>query len=229
MSTVDISAMAPRIRATAWQISLVPIVVIAAAAISLGIPHWRLLALGAAGWVVALLLRQPVMLIALKITSPERARSFVGWMSGPAEELVRLGMVTVFVKTVSDAVWGGLGWAGIEVLLIVINCMVIAKLVTRDDPKALKVQAMLRERDSLTSSSPGWAVVERCSAFALHVGFTLMLFAHPWWVVGTILLHSCTNMVAVYFAKRSVALTEIGLCVLTLAILISGLAFSGMI
>ena len=112
MNTADIRMLAPQVRATALWMLLVPILVGALVAAVLGAPEWRVLALGAGGWIIALLLRQPVMLIANRTTSPERARTIVGWASGPAEELVRVGMVLLFVKTVSNAVWAGVGWAG---------------------------------------------------------------------------------------------------------------------
>ena len=99
MNTADIRMLAPQVRATALWMLLVPILVGALVAAGLGAPEWRVLALGAAGWTVALLLRQPVMLIANRMTLPERARTIVGWASGPAEELVRIGLVLLFVKT----------------------------------------------------------------------------------------------------------------------------------
>src|SRR5258707_10782145 len=107
--------LAPQVRATALWMLVVPSLVGALVAAMLGAPAWRLLALGAAGWIVALLLRQPVMLITNRMTSAERARTIVGWTSGPAEELVRVGLVLLFVNTVSNAVWAGVGWAGVEV------------------------------------------------------------------------------------------------------------------
>lgn len=219
--------MAPQVRATALWMLLVPIMVGAMVAAGLGAPAWRVLALGAVGWVIALLLRQPVMLIANRMTSTERARIIVGWASGPAEELVRVGLVLLFVNTVSNAVWAGVGWAGVEVVVIAINGMAIANFMTRDDPKALKVQTVLRERGMLTTYAPGWAVAERCSATALHVGFTLLLFAQPWWVLATIVLHSSANMIAVRYAKRSVVLTELAIAMLSVGILLCGVAADG--
>src|SRR5690606_39670555 len=51
---------------------------------------------GAAGWLLALVLRGPVGLIAMRSTEDqERAQTVVAASSGPLEELVRLGAVTV--------------------------------------------------------------------------------------------------------------------------------------
>jgi len=227
VNATDIRMLAPQVRATALWMLLVPILVGAVGAVMLGAPEWRVLALGAGGWITALLLRQPVMLIASRMTSPEWTRTIVGWASGPAEESVRVGLVLLFVKTFGTAVWVGVGWAGAEVVVIAINGIAIAKLMTRDDPKALKVQAALRERDMPTTCAPGWAVTERFSATAMHVGFTLLLFAQPWWALGTIVLHSATNMIAVRYAKRSVALTELALAVFSIGILLCGMAANG--
>lgn len=227
MNVTDIRMMAPRVRATALWLLLVPILVCVLVAAWLGDPVWSLLALGAAGWMIALVLRQSVALIASRLTTPERTANIVGWASGPAEEGVRFGLVLLFVNTVSEAVWAGVGWAGIEVVIIAVNSFVIANMLTRDDPKALKVQTILREREMLTTSAPGWAVAERCSAMALHVGFTLLLFAQPWLVLATMIIHSLTNMIAVRYAKRSVVLTELAVAVLSIGILFCGVATSG--
>ena len=229
MTTTDMGAMAQQTRSAALWLLPVPIVASLLTAAWLGVPHWSLLGLGAAGWMIALVLRQPVALIASRMTSPERTRTIVGWASGPAEELVRVALVILFVRTASDAIWAGVGWAGIEVVIVAVNGFVIANLLTRDDPKALKVQAILRERDTMTKGTPGWAVVERCSAIGLHVGFTLLLFAQPWLVLATMIVHSMTNMIAVHYAKRSVVVTELALVVVAFGTLLCGLAANGVL
>lgn len=227
MTTADLSATAPTWRRTALWLLPVPVVSGLLAAIWLGPPRWSLLALGAAGWMIALMLRQPVALIARRLTSTKRVRSIVGWASGPAEELVRVGMVILFVSTASDAIWAGIGWAGIEVIMVAVNGFIIANLLTRDDPKALKVQATLSERGPMPTNATGWAVLERCSAMALHTGFTLLLFAQPWLAVATVIVHSSLNMIGVHYAKRSVLATELVLAGISLVIFLCGLAASG--
>jgi hypothetical protein len=41
-----------------------------------------------------------------------------------------------------------------------------------------------------------WGVAERFSAAGLHIGLTLLIFAQPWLALATIVVHSCTNMLA---------------------------------
>jgi hypothetical protein len=227
METPDMAAMAPQLRVLAASLVAVPIAAFFAGMAWLGAPDWRLLAFGAVGWLLALALRQPVALVAGRLTSAERTAGIVGWASGPAEEGVRVGLVLLAVGSAPGAVWAGIGWAGIEVVMIAVNSFVVANLLTRDDPKALKVQAILRERGMPATSTAGWAVAERCSAMALHVGFTLLLLAQPWWALATMLAHSLINMIAVHYAKRSVAGTELVLAVISLAVFLCGLAATG--
>lgn len=227
IETLDMAAMAPQLRVLAASLMAAPIAAFLLAMAWLGAPDWPLLAFGAVGWLLALVLRQPVALVAGRLTSAERSASIVGWASGPAEEGVRVGLVLLAIDSVPGAVWAGIGWAGIEVVMIAANSFVVANLLTRDDPKALKVQAILRERGMPTTGTAGWAVAERCSAMALHVGFTLLLLAQPWWALATMLAHSLINMIAVRYAKRSVAGTELVLAVISLAMFLCGLAATG--
>jgi hypothetical protein len=227
MTTSDMSVLARKSYTASASILTVPIASFALVAVWLGSPDWKLAGLGAAGWIVALVLRAPVALLAKWLASPERTGAIMGWASGPAEELVRVGMVLLFVHTAADATWAGFGWGGIEVVFTAINGIAIAALLTRDGPKAQKVQAVMRERDAMTTCGWGWAALERCSAMALHLGFTLLLFAQPWLVLVTHVVHSLTNMAAVHFVKRSVMLTELALLAISFAILLCGLAANG--
>jgi hypothetical protein len=180
--------------------------------------------LGAAGWTIALLLRQPVALIAMRAAGRERAAAIVGWASGPAEELVRLGLVVLILGNFDGALWAGFGWATVEVVFVAINALLIAGLMTKDDPKSREARSILAAQGMMTPYNPFWGFLERLSAIALHVGFTLMLFANPWLVLITLPLHSVTNMTAVRFAKSHVALTELGLALVSTAVLVTGLA-----
>lgn len=227
MTTSDMDVLARKAHMSAASMLMVPIASFLLVAAWLGLPDWKLVGLGAAGWIFALVLRGPVALLAKWLTSPERTRTILGWASGPAEELVRVGMVILFVHTAKDAIWAGIGWGGIEAATAAINAIVIAMLLNRDGPKAQKVQALMRESDAMTACGWGWAAVERCSAMALHVGFTLLLFAQPWLVLATLVAHSLTNMIAVHYAKRSVVFTELALLAASSAILLFGLAAIG--
>lgn len=230
MTTSDMGELARKAHLSAASMLMVPIASLLVAAVWLGLPDWKLVGLGAAGWILALMLRGPVALLAKRLTSPERIPTILGWASGPAEELVRVGMVILFVHTAKDATWAGIGWGGIEVVFIAINAIAIAILLTRDGPKAQKVQALMRERDTKTAGGRGWAAMERCSAMAAHLGFTLLLFAQPWLVLATLVAHSLVNMILVHYSKkRSVAFTELTLLAVSLAILLCGLIAIGVL
>ncbi|MGZ3183400.1 MAG: hypothetical protein ACXU8N_13245 [Telluria sp.] len=211
-----------------WMLP-VPLAATWLAASMLGAPSWKLFLLGGAGWMLALVLRQPVALLASRLTSPERVQTIVGWASGPAEESMRVLLALLALRSVGDAVWAGLGWAAVEVLVVAVNGLVIAGMMTRTDEKALKVQALLRERQPPTKIAPAWAAVERCGAFLMHVGFTLLVFASPWLALVTAAVHSLTNMTAVAWVKRSVLGTEVALVVFSAAVYACGAAVNGML
>jgi hypothetical protein len=215
-----------RIRRNA--IALLPAVVVALVALLLlvGAPAAVPLLVGAAGWLVALVLRQPVALLASRRLDRERAATVVGWFSGPAEEIVRVVVVLLLIRSLEDALWAGFGWAAIEVLLVAVNTFAIAAIMGKDDPKSLEAREILAAQGMVVPSSPLWGFLERLSAFALHLGFTLALFAAPWLVLLTIPLHSAINMLAVRGTKRSLPLTELGLAVAGGAVLAGGLALA---
>lgn len=149
---------------------------------------------GAAGWLLALVLRGPVGLIAMRSTEDqERAQTVVAASSGPLEELVRLGAVTVVGRDLGTALWLGLGWAAIEVLYSIVNGFAMAALAERDDPEAERARSMLPEV-AFTKSGPWWGVVERIWASALHIGLTLVVAAAPFAVLATAPLHSAVNL-----------------------------------
>jgi hypothetical protein len=209
-------------------VALLPAVVVAFVVVLLlaGAPAMLPLLLGAAGWMVALVLRQPVALLASRRLPTDRAAAAVGWFSGPAEELVRVVVVLLALRSLQDAVWAGFGWAAIEVLLLAVNAFAIAGIVGKDDPKSQEARELLAAQGMLVPSNPVWGFIERLSAIALHIGFTLALFAAPWLVLITIPLHSAVNMLAVRGTKRSVPLTELGLAVAGALVLAGGLALA---
>src|SRR5690606_13546745 len=149
---------------------------------------------GAAGWLLALVLRGPVGLIAMRSTEDqERAQTVVAASSGPLEELVRLGAVTVVGRDLGTAWWLGLGWAAIEVLYSIVNGFAMAALAERDDPEAERAKALMPPV-AFSRTAPWWGIVERSWASALHIGFTLVVAAAPLAVVVTAPLHSGINL-----------------------------------
>ena len=206
-SVTDLKRMAAQARVNALVVLGVPVAVFAALAAWLGTPQVLPAALGAAGWMIALALRQPIALIASRVTTKERTMTVVGWASGPAEEVVRLLLVLFVLRTGSAAAWAGAGWMAVEVAMVTVNGLMMASLLTKDDPKSIEAKDFLSEQGMMQNYGPWWGVVERFSAAGLHIGFTLLIFAQPWLAVVTIVVHSCTNMLVVRYAKRSIALT----------------------
>jgi hypothetical protein len=218
--------LAAAMRRNALAVLPAPLLVGAVMLALVGPPPILPLLLGAAGWMLALVLRQPVALVAGRTTTPQRTATIVGWFSGPAEELVRLGLVLAVLRTVDDAAWAGFGWATIEVLLVAVNGLVIASLITRDDPKSVEARELLTAQGMLGTQHALWGLLERLSATALHLGFTLMLFANPWLVLITLPMHSVTNMLMARFAKSHLAFAELALTVVGATVLTIGIALN---
>ncbi len=213
-------------RRNALAVLPAPIIVGAVILMLVGSPPLLPLLLGAAGWMLALALRQPVGLVASRTTTRERTATIVGWFSGPAEELVRLALVLAVVRSFEDAVWAAFGWATIEVLLVVVNGLLIANLITKDDPKSAEARELLAAQGMLGTQHAVWGLLERLSATALHLGFTLMLFAQPWLVLVTLPVHSVTNMLMVRFGRTHLAAAELALAVVGATVLLLGVGVS---
>ena len=174
---------------------------------------------GAAGWILALVLRAPVGILGMRITrSSERAQRWVVASSGPLEESVRLAVLLLVGRDLGTALWIGIGWGAIEVLYAIGNGFAVEALSRRTDPEAERARAMLPPA-ALGGSAPWWGVVERVWAMALHIGFTLILAAIPALVVVTAAVHSAVNVAFLWLARQR------GLLVTTLAgVAVGGLA-----
>ena len=140
---------------------------------------------------------------------------------------MRLLLVLFVLRTGSAAAWAGAGWMAVEVAMITVNGLMIASLITKDDPKSLEAKAFLSKQGMTQNYGPWWGVSERFSAAGLHIGFTLLIFAQPWLALVTIVVHSATNMLAVRYVKRSIALTELALLGAAIVVLIAGIAALG--
>lgn len=190
-------------------LTLAPFIyVVSATGLSL---NFKLIALGALGWWVALLLRLPVMLLAKKLPQ-EKGRTLVTLISGPAEEVVRLVLLLILGLTFKNAYLVGLGWAGIEVVYSLVQGFGMAVLRQKTDAKAMEAKAMLQSMGmdaALKPSAPFWGVLERVGANALHIGLSLLLVISPFMAFVTVPLHSAVNYLFTKGMKRSLALTEI--------------------
>lgn len=97
-----------------------------------------------------------------------------------------------------------------EALYTIINGVLILSLMSRQDEKARQARAMLSAmgQDMMTSSAPLWGALERASARALHIGWTLLLAWQPPLVLATLLMHSGTNLMAVSLARKSLPIVK---------------------
>lgn len=214
---------AARIRVNALVLLPAAVITFVAVLAAAGAPMLWPILIGAAGWMIALILRQPVALIAGRRLSQEATARMVGWFSGPAEEIVRFVLVLLTVHAVQEAAWFGWGWATVEILILAVNLLALSTLLTKDDQKSREARELLAAQGGLQTTGAVWGFIERLSASALHIGFTLMLFAQPWLVLVTLPLHSVINMLAVKYGKKNIVLTEVVLAVAGVAALAAGI------
>lgn len=197
-----------------------------------GVPlSWGGIGIGALGWTIALMLRNPVALLAKAIPATSKhVTTIVVASSGPCEELVRLAVVLLLGRAFPMALSIGLGWAAIEVVYAIINSFVTLSLFRRDDEKARQARAVLENMGlarAMLNAPPFMGVVERISASAIQIGFTLLLAWQPLLVILTIPLHSSTNFMALFLVRRSVVLAELCIAIIGIVILLAGLGVFG--
>ncbi len=173
----------------------------------------KIAVLGAVGWWVALVLRTPAIILARKL-STKTGSTLVVLASGPAEEGVRLVMLLALGLTVDNAYSLGLGWAAIEILYSIMQGVALGVLQQKTDKKAEEAKAMLEAlgmEKTLSPSAPFWGILERISATALHLGFSLLVVVNPYWVLASAPLHSVANISLLRLARRSLALSELAI------------------
>ena len=197
-----------------------------------GVPlSWGGIGIGALGWTIALMLRNPVALLAKAIPATSKhVTTIVVASSGPCEELVRLAVVLLLGRAFPMALSIGLGWAAIEVVYAIINSFVTLSLFRRDDEKARQARAVLENMGlarAMLNAPPFMGVLERISASALQIGFTLLLAWQPLLVILTIPLHSSTNFMALFLVRRSVVLMELCVALIGIMVLLAGLGVFG--
>lgn len=166
-------------------------------------PQWSAVGAGALGWVLALALRGPV--IALSMKQPrEKATLWIVSASGPAEELVRLAAVIFLGRSFATALSIGFGWGAIEILFGIVNGFAAITILQKDDEKSRQAREALARQGNLEKYglSPWWGFGERLFATGLHVGFTLLLAAVPWAVVGTVPIHSLINLSTIKYGRQ---------------------------
>jgi hypothetical protein len=215
----------------AWLASpgylLVGVVIALVLAGYVGVPRWGAIGLGALGWLIALQLRGPVALVANRVTTDRNKITLaVAASSGPAEELVRVAMILLFVSGLADAVWFGFGWATLEVLFVLVSTLVTPMLLARDDDKARQAREVLAAQGGLSATSPVYGIVERVSATGIHLGCTLLVAAQPWLAVITAIAHTATNLISMRLMRRSVLTTEVFIAAVGIVLLAAGLVLA---
>ena len=195
-------------------IAIVPVVIAVVLATTLAPARAAAAALGAAGWLAAMALRVPAgAFIASRM--PKQAAptlTFPAWISGPAEELIRLLLVLFGVHGFGSLLWAGFGWGTVEVVSTLVTAVGVRRLLLDPSAKAAEARRGLVSMGWLQyvqSLVPVLGAVERAAVSLLQIGFTLLLDWNPWLVLVTMPAHSALNLRAVQLIKRrSVLLME---------------------
>jgi hypothetical protein len=178
--------------------------------------------LGALGWTIALLLRAPMMLLTLRLAHEVREQTATA-LSGPAEESVRLLAVVAIHANFASAISLGLGWASIEVLYTLISGFSTVVILSKGGVGAFQLKKRFEDTGQTVPVTVYSGVIERLSATALHIGFTLLLSYHPLLIVITLPLHSLVNLGAVTLNNRSAVVTQLLVAIFGIATLLAGL------
>ncbi|HEU4649462.1 MAG TPA: hypothetical protein VFS33_10415, partial [Gemmatimonadales bacterium] len=101
-----------------------------------------------------------------------------------------------------------------------------ARDLPRDDERARTARHQIERLGLPLDASPAWSILERISATALHVGFTLLVARSPYWVLVTIPLHSAVNLLVSRHVRRLV-LMESMLGAVAAVVLAAGLWAAG--
>ena len=172
--------------------------------------------------------RIPVALAAKRISnSPHTIQRWAIWSSGPLEESARLVVVILVGREFGVAFSIGLGWAAAEVVYSLVNGYLIASLNLRTDEEATEARQQLQELGLPPQVSPFWGILERVSASAVHIGFTLLLAKWPLLLLASIPVHSATNVGVMTVYRESALRAQGVVAVVGLAIFLGGLAAFG--
>ncbi len=116
--------------------------------------------LGVLGWWLALLLRIPIILFFKKrnIDIKTSNKLTIG-ISGPAEEIVRLILLSIIGLSSSNAYSVGIGWVMIEVFYGLLQIVGLGVLDQKKDSKAEEAKAIMKQMgmDKTLEPSPRWS------------------------------------------------------------------------
>ncbi len=178
--------------------------------------------LGVLGWTIALLLRAPMLVLTFRLTHNVKEQ-VVAAMAGPAEEVVRLLAVLFLQANFASAISLGLGWATIEVLYTLVAGFSTVKILSRGGVGALQLKKRFLDTGLTVPATVYSGVIERLSATALHIGFTLLLACHPLLILVTLPLHSLVNVGAITLNNRSAFATQTLIALFGITTLLVGL------
>ncbi|MDF2961676.1 MAG: hypothetical protein K0S39_3411 [Paenibacillus sp.] len=181
---------------------------------------WKAAVLGAAGWLIALILRGPIALLVMRLPQ-SKGQTILVASSGVLEEGVRFALLALTMTSLPWALSIGQGWAAIEVVYTVVTGFATLSLLGRTDEKAKQAQAILAAQ-GVGQSHPMWGVVERLFASLFHIGATLLLAHEPYLLALLIPLHSFLNLSAVILMKRSIVLVEAVIAVVGVSVMLGG-------
>ena len=189
---------------------------------------WGWFGAGALGWVLALVVRPPIVLGMRRLgAGPDLMRRWT--LAGPTEELVRLGVVLLASRDFATAYAIGAGWASVEAVYGIQVGIVRLALMRRDDPKALEAKRELAKMGLDREISPAWGIVERLFAGVAHIGFTLLVARVPLLVIALIPIHAAVNMGVMALLPRGIARTEALVALSGGALYVGGLAAFGVL
>lgn len=187
----------------------------------------ELLLYGALGWWIAFLLRIPILfLIQKKDLKQPKANQLTIGVSGPTEEITRYLLLTMIGLTSENAFYSGLGWAMIEIIYALIQVIGLGILDQKTDAKAQEAKRIMKQMGmdkTLLPSTPFWGALERLSANAIHIGFSLLLLWSPFVLILTIPTHSLINFYVVKTNRISLKKSQLTLLLVGCIILGSGI------
>jgi hypothetical protein len=180
-------------------------------------------AAGGVGWIVALGARVPVKWIVQR-WNPAYTNIALIAASGPLEESARLIVLLMLGTESSTAVSSGIGWSAAEIVFFLCTGYASIRLA-RSNPEDPGSRFFI----AAAAASKGGvmlAVMERIGVTMAHVGFALLIAAHPAFALLTSVLHSALNLCVVVLIQRSPLLTELIVLASGSIALIIGLHFS---
>jgi hypothetical protein len=210
---------------------LVPLVFVFVAT-KLGVaPNWAAMLWGVSGWSLAYFLRGPIALLANRVSSEQSAvaEKVIVASSGLLEESTRVIVLILAGNGLSVAYSVGVGWAGIEVLYVVVVGYFVVDIMKRDDPKSLEIQSLLREMGMIHDLGALLGLNERLFASMFHVGVTLWLARWQGLILVAIVLHSCLNLIVSKLQKQNIMAAQIMLSAVGSMIFGSGLIISHLV